>query len=344
MNNEKIEDRVMINKKEQQYLSTSSYVDKNNFAKDVMIGLSEDNKHIDSKYFYDYFGSNLFEQICVQPEYYPTRVEFDIIRENTDMIQQCLGINEPINIIELGSGSSKKTRKILEHYLSFQKKLNYLPIDISKNILVETTERLSTELSNLNVHFINEEYHEGIKNAKRYLKLLSNDHYKNLILFLGSSIGNFEFFDASIFLKKIRNEMNKDDFILIGFDLQKDKEILENAYNDKSQITSKFNLNLLFRINRELDGEFNLDDFSHFAFYNQDYKRIEMHLVSNKNQNIKINHINKTFQFKENEKIHTENSYKYNKKMIQQLANLSGLQIIKEFTDKDNLFSLVLFN
>ncbi|MGD1834876.1 MAG: L-histidine N(alpha)-methyltransferase [Nitrososphaeraceae archaeon] len=312
------------------------------FANDVEEGLTARQKNISPKYFYDDYGSKLFEQICTQPEYYPTRTEYDIIKDNVDTIVEIYA-NSEISLIELGSGNSKKTRIILERFLEKKKdSVYYFPIDVSKDILQETSFELNTEFPKLNTRYIPAEYIDGIVQVK---KLIDKNNYipkKGIILFLGSSLGNLEPTYAIDFLKNIKKNITQIDLLLIGLDLHKDKQILEKAYNDKAGATAKFNLNVLKRINKELSGEFDLNQFEHFAFYNKEQGRIEMHLKSLQEQNVKINYLDRVFYFSKNETIHTENSYKYSIGDLKDLFFKSGFTINKMFTDKNNWFSLSL--
>jgi len=314
----------------------------NEFGRDIKFGFQREKKFINPKYFYDKKGSELFEQICLQPEYYVTRTEYKIIIKNIETLLSYFG-EKNVSIIELGSGSSKKTKIILKYFLDKQNnKLRYFPIDVSEEMLFSSTKKLYDDLPQITVHPIASDYFDGIRMANEHINL---NHYKcdrKFILFFGSSLGNLEPNDSIFFLKKIRTGLNQNDFLLIGFDLVKKKEILESAYNDSEGITSKFNLNVLNRINRDLGGEFNLDLFKHRAFFNEDKKRIEMHLVSLVRQSINIRKINQTFNFEKDETIHTENSYKYKLPDIDDLAKKSNFTVQKHFVDDNNWFSLSL--
>jgi L-histidine N-alpha-methyltransferase len=321
------------------------FLDKNaiEFGNDVLLGLSNANqKSLPSKYLYDDKGSELFEQITLQPEYYPTKTEINILDNYSYEIIK--DIHKEIVLIELGSGSSKKTKFLFNEILKKQIKLYYFPIDISFNFLHSVVSNLENSLSNVIIKGIPDEYINGINHCNNIL-FENNIEMKNisrLIIFLGSSIGNFEKDDARNFLKDIRLQITNDDFLLIGFDLVKDNSIIESAYNDKEEFTSKFNLNILNRINKELGGNFILENFSHKAIYNKDKDRIEMHIISNNKQQVFISSLNKNIDFKENETIRTENSYKYSNVDIKKLVNRAGFTIEKEFYDKDNWYDLVL--
>ncbi len=313
------------------------------FASDVSIGLGNKKKQLPPKYFYDDTGSRLFEKICIQPEYYPTRTEYDIMKDNlTNLIND---LDLPLSIVELGSGNSKKTFLLLETFAKIQKPHTYyFPIDVSHQILHESSKFLSLIIENLKIHYIHQDFFKGLKMADDYIKSKKNISIpeNKLVVFLGSSIGNFEPEQARLFLSNIRKNLKLSDCFLIGFDLQKDPHLIESAYNDKNGLTSMFNINILHRINKELGGNFNIDYFEHMAFYNQKENRIEMHLVSKIDQKVYIKYIEKTFHFQKNETIHTENSYKYTKKQIEDLSNDAGFSIKKHFFDKNNWFVLSL--
>ena len=315
----------------------------NEFANDISHGLcNKIQKSIPSKYLYDDTGSELFEQITIQPEYYPTRTEINILNNySKDIVSD---IKKEIVLIELGSGSSKKTKLVFSEILKKQEKLFYFPIDISFNFLNSVVNNIENSISKVIVKGIPYEYIDGISYCNKIL--FENDiEFKNisrLIIFLGSSIGNFEMDEARNFLKDIRMNISNDDFLLIGFDLRKDISIIESAYNDNNGITSNFNLNLLNRINRELGANFNLENFYHKAFFNEEEKRIEMHIVSKKDQKVFISTLKKEIEFKKNETIHTENSYKFEKDDINFLINRAGFYIEKEFSDENSWYELVL--
>jgi L-histidine Nalpha-methyltransferase len=312
------------------------------FAKEVKNGLERKKKKINPKFFYDKKGSELFEQICVQPEYYLTLTEYKIIIENINSLLKYYDSTD-ICIVELGSGSSKKTKILLNYFLKKQEgNLHYFPIDISQEMLYKSSLKLQSDLPNIINHPIASDYFEGIRTVTKFIGSQKNIPNKKLILFLGSSLGNFEQKDAIIFLRNLREMIDKEDALLVGFDLQKKKNILEAAYNDVEGITAKFNLNILERINKELDGEFDLESFGHLAFYNQVKNRIEMHLISKVKQKVKVNKLNRVFDFERGETILTENSYKYSLKSIERLATKSNLRVERNFLDKNEWFNLAL--
>lgn len=312
------------------------------FAKEVKNGLERKKKKLNPKFFYDKRGSELFEQICVQPEYYLTITEYKIILENINSLLKYYD-NKDICIIELGSGSSKKTKILLNYFLKKQEEnLHYFPIDISQQMLYKSSLKLQSDFPKIINHPIASDYFEGIATVTKFIGSQNNIPNNKLILFLGSSLGNFEPKDAITFLSNLRENINKEDSLLIGFDLQKKKNILEAAYNDIEGVTANFNLNILERINKELDGEFDLENFEHLAYYNKIKNRIEMHLISKVKQKVKVNKLNQVFDFEKGETILTENSYKYSLKSIKQLANKSNLRVERNFVDKNEWFNLAL--
>jgi L-histidine Nalpha-methyltransferase len=314
------------------------------FASHVRKGLCQSfgQKWIDPKFFYDEKGSYLFDQICLQREYYITRMETEILeRHSKDIVSDLKSASA--SMIEFGNGSSVKTRIILKHFFYQGVDVMYFPIDISQTALISSIRNLSLEFRILDIIGISSEYLVGMKKISSLIDASSNIPRKKVMFFLGSSIGNFEPDTTISFLKSIRHSMRTEtrDNLFISFDLEKDFHILESAYNDKAGITSKFNLNLLKRINNDLGGTFNLRNFSHYATYNKKKKRIEMYIISKRDQEIYIRELGQTVSLKENERIHTENSYKYSIEEIKQLAEKSGFIVQKNYTDTKVWFDLV---
>jgi len=304
------------------------------FKMDVFYGLRSTQKRLSPKYFYDARGSQLFEQICELPEYYPTRTEKTIIETNLDELVGYSG--HEMVLVEFGSGSSVKTQLLIEAFLRKYGKLHYVPIDISESILQQASENLSSQFTNLKITGLASDYTTGLATLKQ-----ERIHSK-LILFLGSSIGNFTKNEARDFLLKIRETMYPDDRFLVGMDLLKPKEILLSAYDDGAGVTAEFNLNLLHRINNELGADFDLTKFQHKVVFNEKESRIEMHLESTEEQSIYIEGVDCAVEFAAGETIHTENSYKFSTSQIQQLASLSGFELAKTWTDENDWFSLNL--
>jgi len=302
------------------------------FAEEISSSLSRDSKYISPKFFYDKKGSDLFEKICSTPEYYPTRTEISILKQLQNELPSFL--DDEFRLVELGSGSSVKTRLLLDILIS-QNNIEYFPIDISE-ILAESSEQLLHDYKNLTITGIIDTYEGGLEFLNTY------DEKKNLIIFLGSSYGNFSPIDGYKFLEKVYSTMKSGDLFLIGLDLVKEKEILEAAYNDSQKITSKFNLNVLSRINDELDADFNLDNFSHHAIYNQKDQRIEMYLKSTRAQSVVISKSNLELMFDKGELIHTEYSHKYRLSEIHDLLDDVGFELKHTWLDEKKHFSLSL--
>jgi len=304
------------------------------FAADVRAGLSAASKSLKCVYFYDEIGSRLFEKICRQPEYYCTRAETEILQKHAGDIA-CRSSN-PIQIVELGSGSSAKTRILLEAFMEARLETSYVPIDVSPEILAKSAEKLRDTFPELNVKPIAARYEDGMRE-------LDSDNGSILVVWLGSSIGNYDRGEARRFLSMLREGLSQDDSLMLGIDLIKDREILEAAYNDRSGVTEAFNLNLLSRINRELGGAFDLKRFDHEAVFNEPEGRIEMYLISREEQEVEIKALDMTVSFAKGEAIHTENSYKYYPDEILSLAETVDGRLVKQWFDAQRQFSLNLF-
>ena len=307
----------------------------NNFSEDVKFGLTSQSKYLPFVYFYDHVGSQLFEKICKLPEYYLTRTETKILETNADDIVS--QFPEGTVLVELGSGSSTKTKILIEAFLERQNLAHYTPIDVSHQMLEESSCSLLKEYPDLEINAIAARYNEGIDHLDIRID------QQNLITWLGSSIGNFDRSEVTAFLRHIQKIMHPNDRFLVGIDLQKDKSIIENAYNDAQGVTAKFNLNLLTHVNRELGGNFNIENFDHKAIYNEEIGRIEMYLISNIDQKAFISELDLEVSFTANETIHTENSFKYSLDDIDTLAEETGLYVEQQWFDPEHLFSLNLF-
>ena len=303
------------------------------FAEDVSFSLNQNSKFISPKYFYDKRGSELFEKICDLPEYYPTRTEIQILKKIKPYLQKYL--DDSFRLVELGSGSSVKTRLILDVFSNFQGRIDYFPIDISE-IITESSELLQKDYDQLHITGIVDTYEGGLEFIENY------DDKKNLIIFLGSSFGNFPPKEGKIFLEKINSVMKKSDLFLIGLDMVKNKKTLEQAYDDSQGITAKFNLNVLSRINDELDADFDLTNFKHIAIYNEKDQRVEMYLKSLVNQSVIISKANLSLKISQDELIHTEHSHKYTISQIQEMMKDAGFEIKEMWQDSQKLFSLSL--
>lgn len=313
-----------------------SHLNNNQFALDVHKGLSKKNKYISSKYFYDEKGSELFNQITQHPSYYLTQCELEILENHKLEISQLVQ-DEYFNLIELGPGEGVKTLILLDQLLKDSRNFTYFTIDISSKYLNDLRSKLLNVLPTLNIRSIYKDFNEGL----RSLNLQSKT--RNMVLFLGSSIGNFNEEEAKNFLNTICQNLNEDDYLLIGFDLRKDINVLYDAYDDSAGITKAFNFNLLDRMNRELEANFKLTNFNHYATYNVYSGAMESYLISNKKQEVYIKQLNQTFCFHEFEPIHLECSYKYRFSQIEQFAKDSNFKILKNFEDSKKYFALSLW-
>jgi dimethylhistidine N-methyltransferase len=296
---------------------------------DVLEGLSKRPKQVAPKYFYDQRGSRLFDAITELPEYYPTRTELDILETNAQQIAELLGSD--CVLMELGSGSSRKIRVLLDAV----RPLAYVPLDISREHLLHSALVLAGEYPQLQVHAACTDY------SKEFALPDLPQHLPRVAFFPGSSIGNFEPDDAKRLLARIGRQLGRGGKLLIGVDLKKDNAILHAAYNDAQRLTAAFNLNLLERINRELCADFRLDRFEHQAFFNPRAGRIEMHLVSRIDQEVEV--AGCSVSFAAGESLHTENSYKYTIEEFQRLAQQSGFVAERVWTDDQQLFSVHCF-
>ena len=293
---------------------------------DIIQGLSAPEPYILPKYFYDETGSRLFEAICNTEEYYPTRTEVGIIRDNIDDIVDTLG--QDCLLIEPGSGDSYKVRLLLDAL----RPIAYLPIDISRRYLQDEAQRLAEEFTWLNVHAVCADFTGKLELPYHV------DSTNKVAFFPGSTIGNFLPDQAVGVLEEIRMMVGDGGGLLIGVDLQKDSETLNAAYNDRDGFTEQFNKNLLLRINRELGADFDLEQFRHHAFFNEEKHRIEMRLVSLQDQQVTIG--NRVFQFKKDQSILTEYSHKYTVEHFQKLAEKAGFCLVKTWRDEHRLFSV----
>ena len=305
------------------------------FADEISDTLSSNQKSINPKFFYDEKGSHLFEKICKLPEYYLTNTEISILNQLDDKISSYL--DGDYRLVELGSGSSTKTRILIQILERLQTYVEYVPIDISR-ILKTSSRILQSDFKRLHITGIIDEYESGLKFLKNY------DTKKNLIIFLGSSFGNFDLEDGSKFLCKMNSVMKKDDLFLIGLDLVKDKKILEYAYNDSDGVTAQFNLNILSRINSELGGDFDLQKFRHHAVYNEDQNKIEMYLRSIDRQTINIPQADLILNLEKDELIHTENSQKFTISNIKHMSEKAGFEIKDMWYDEKRYFAMILLS
>jgi L-histidine Nalpha-methyltransferase len=309
--------------------------DQSGFAKDVRAGLTATPKTLKPKYLYDDLGSLLFEAICLLPEYYLTRAETEIFeRRAAEIVAQ---LPSPMTVVELGSGSSIKTRLLIEAILARQSRLCYQPIDISKTILEQSARLLLEDYPGLRIVAHAADYTRGVASIER------RDGEKVLALFLGSNIGNYTLDEGRELLRQIRGALRPGDGLLLGADLKKSRETLEAAYDDSLGLTAAFSRNALLRINRDLNADFDLEQFEHNAFFNEEQSRIEIHLVSLARQTVNIRGADSRpalrVEFQSGETIHTENSYKYDLEALAAMAEATGFTPSRVWFDSEERFS-----
>lgn len=304
------------------------------FRDAVERGLSATPKAIPPKFFYDARGSELFEEITRTPEYYLTRTEAYILEQHGHEMLQAAG-REP-TLVEFGSGSSRKTRLLLDRLAAAQERMTYVPVDISPSIVAEHARRLLADYPGLTILGLIGDYHHAIQELHRTAA------GPRLFLFLGSTLGNLEPAEAAAFLKSVRQALGPRDHLLLGTDLVKEPGVLEGAYNDAAGVTAAFNRNLLQRINAELGGRFDPGTFRHVAFFNQPASRIEMHLESLRQQAVRVEELGRDFPFAAGETIHTENSHKYNYLALERLVREAGLRLKTVWHDPEQWFAVSL--
>ena len=297
-------------------------------SEEILAGLARTPKTLPPKYFYDQRGSQLFDQITRLPEYYPTETEVSIMVDNLDEI---IGLVGPqASLIEFGSGTSTKTHILLEN---LRKLAAYVPVEISRDHLIEAAEGIAERYPQIEVLPVCADFTKPFGLPEPAVQPL-----KNVVFFPGSTIGNFSPDAASGLLDTMSQVAKKDGVLLIGVDLKKDKSTLERAYNDAAKVTAAFNLNMLTRMNRELEADFDVDAFEHRAIYNEVKGRIEMHLVSLLKQTVEV--AGELLNFEDGEYILTECSHKYSLEDFAQLAEPAGFRVAKVWTDPDQLFSV----
>lgn len=303
------------------------------FALDIKTGLNQSPKTLPSRYFYDEVGDELFQKIMDLDEYYLTRAEFEIfVRQKTEILKAFLGEEDQFRLIELGAGDGTKTKVLLAHFTNEQVPFTYSPIDISGNVLEQLEEDLKEDIPSLTVKPIVGEYFKALE------ALNTDNTSKEVVLFLGSNIGNFNRRSGIDFLSHVGDNLSKGDMLLIGFDLMKDPKKILSAYNDKEGVTKAFNLNLLSRINKELGANFNTEDFDHFPTYDPLTGETKSHIISKKKQEVYIEAIDEQVSFDAWEAIHTEVSQKYSPQMITEYAKEAGFRIVNSFTDSNHYF------
>lgn len=307
------------------------------FEEDVVKGLTHFPKSLSSKYFYDKKGDALFQKIMAMPSYYLTDSEYEIFETHKEAICKQFEDKNGFDLIELGAGDGKKTKVLLHHLSEKNKVFTYLPIDISQNVLDGLKESVEREIPNLTIKPQQGMYFDILKDLTNY------NNRKKVIMVLGSNIGNLLHPKAIEFLSNIQEAMNKGDLLFMGFDQKKNPQTILDAYNDPEGITAAFNKNVLHRINKEMDANFNVDQFKHWEVYDPETGTAKSYLVSKTEQEVCIKKLDLKVSFKAWESIHTEISQKYDDSIVHWLANESGLHITHQFTDSKVYYKNYLF-
>ncbi|ANM31331.1 hypothetical protein ABI59_19750 [Acidobacteria bacterium Mor1] len=304
---------------------------RNAMRSEVRAGLLSTPKRLPSKYFYDTRGSDLFEEITDLPEYYQTRTE-------QALLERCAGeicrIVRPLELIELGAGSSKKTRMLLDAATAENRLERYIPLEVSEGMARQSGADIAGDYPGIDIHAV-------VGDFDHHLTDLPSGT-RRLVVFLGSTIGNMVREDAIEFLREVSQLLDSESALLLGTDLVKDKQVLEAAYNDARGVTAAFNLNILSVINNELAGNFNPEGFEHVAFFNEDEERIEMHLKARTMQRARLEDLEMNVAVQAGEMIHTEVSCKYRKESVQAMLGEAGLELEHWYTDPKNYFALSL--
>jgi L-histidine Nalpha-methyltransferase len=303
------------------------------YADEVVLGLTSWPKTLPCKLFYDDVGSALFEQITELPEYYPTRTELEILQNSSREIAQAAGSG--VSIVELGAGTATKTGTLLRAFARQQMRVKYFPVDISPAALDSAQKRVREDCPAALVRPVIVDFSNGFN----FLQDIAD---RKLVLYLGSSIGNFDGKDAVALLRKVHDRLSPGDALLLGTDMVKGAEILLPAYDDAQGVTAQFNKNILRRLNREFDADFDLDCFRHIAEFNPSRSRMEIFLESARAQVAVLRTLRTTVRFTAGERIHTENSYKYTLQMVERMLCASGFKLERTWYDKRKWFGLHL--
>lgn len=302
-------------------------------AQDVAAGLTAMPKWLSAKYFYDAAGSALFEEITRLPEYYLTSTECAIFHQHAREMLSAAG--DDLTVVELGAGSAAKSIVLLRELQRRQSTVRFVPIDVSESALEEAVLRVGDSLPDVLVTPAVMDYTEGLDG-------IGHAEGRKLVLYIGSSIGNFEPFQAGALLRKLRASLNSGDAVLLGTDMRKPASVLVPAYDDAQGVTAAFNKNILAHINRELGADFHLDAFAHRAVWNSDASRIEMHLESLRDQTVDITALRHSIHFRKSETIHTENSYKFTMPMLEAIADNGGFRLERTWGDPRGWFTVHL--
>lgn len=304
------------------------------FRQDVEKGLSARQKSLPSRYFYDARGDKLFQQIMAMPEYYVTAVEDEIFQKKTSQLIKAMDVRPEyyFEIIELGAGDGTKSKKLLKHLVEQGHHFTYQPVDISQHILDQLESTLKREIPGLITHTTQAQYFDALADMK-------DSPHKIIVMFLGSNIGNLSDDEAANFIYQLGANLKPDDLLLLGVDLKKSREIVLPAYNDTAGITASFNLNLLTRINRELEANFNLANFQHQPEYDEEQGIAYSYLVSTTDQSVLIKSLGKSFRFRAGERIHTEISRKYDDATLEKIISGSNFTLCERITDTNGWFA-----
>jgi L-histidine N-alpha-methyltransferase len=303
------------------------------YAEEVEAGLTGYPKSLPAKLFYDAAGSALFEDITQLPEYYLTRTELGILQDRAGEIAAAVGAG--VAVVELGAGTAAKTCTLLQSLVKRQMRVPYYPVDISSSALAGARQRVANEVDRVSVRPVIADFADGFG-------FLSDIPGRKLVLYLGSSIGNFDPATAVSMLTDIRGELGTGDALLLGTDMVKKEKILLPAYDDAQGVTAEFNSNILRRMNRELGADFDLDAFRHVARWNVQQSRMEMHLKSLRMQTVDLSVLRLRIGFVPGEHIHTENSYKYTMPAVRSMLSGAGFQLVQSWFDRKKWFGLHL--
>ncbi len=303
---------------------------------EILKGLTSKHKSIASKYFYDDKGSQLFEQIMDLPEYYLTAAESDILKRKSNRFFSGLQ-QTAFDLIELGAGDGRKTHYILDYLIQNQLTFKYLPIDISQQALNDLQANLNSDLAKIEHSFLQGDY------FKLLHKLDKQSNRPKVILFLGSSIGNYSNKEAALFIQSLAASMRTTDRLIVGFDLVKNHDIILNAYNDSQGITAEFNYNLLLNLNTQFGFDFQPKNFIHYPVYNPKYQRAESYLISTCRQEINCSTADIKINIEQYESVFTEQSQKYSLTRIQEIIKSSGLSIQKALYDSNKYYTNIIF-
>jgi L-histidine N-alpha-methyltransferase len=315
--------------------TTSPQTETQRFAEDVKRGLTASPKSLSSKYFYDDEGSRIFQEIMKLPEYYLTRCEFEIFRDQAaDIFEAFKNENAAFDLIELGPGDGTKTAVLIDHFLKHSADFAYFPIDISAEALRILSEDFRERFPGLIIREKNGDYFQVLETLKE-----TRAGRTKIVFFLGSNIGNFRRDESIEFFQRLSAAMSRDDLLFIGFDLQKDPRVILRAYDDPAGVTGSFNLNLLKRMNRELGADFAVENFMHYASYHPTDGAARSYLISREKQTVSFEALGQSFDFAQWEPIYMEISQKYSLPMIDELAQKSGFTVVKNFYDSKRYYT-----